>query len=187
MLVLSGIFLIAGLAAAQDSGSIPEELLRPRRGESARYPIDTVIGQLGRGEVSAGAFSFANSAARGLLSGNPENPSIASLNRSLREDYIAVLKSVQPVNYRLGGGREEPDGAVSFLVRFIGREQSITGELFIRLESSRIERFIDEEVEISTTESWRFEELILEEAKSREEQQSSERQRFDFSPYERFF
>jgi hypothetical protein len=41
--------------------------------------------------------------------------------------------------------------------------------------------------EVKTVGSWRFDDLILEEAKSREEEERESLQRFDFSPYERFF
>jgi hypothetical protein len=152
-------------------GSIPEELLRPQLGESPNYPIDIVIGELGKGNASDAAFSFANSVAAGLLSGRMEHSGLSTINSGLREDYLGILGQINPASYRLGGGREEADGAVSFLIRFMGREQGITGELFIRFR-----------------ESWVFEELILEEARTREEENSdSQRQRFDFSPYERFF
>ena len=43
------------------------------------------------------------------------------------------------------------------------------------------------EVEYRTVRNWVFEELILEEAKSRETEHQESLQRFDFSPYERFF
>jgi hypothetical protein len=168
-------------------GSIPEELLRPRRGESPRYPIDTVIGELGQGSASNEAFAFANRLAAGLLSGNTEHPALVAINYSLREDYISVLESVEPRSYRLGGGREEPDGAISFMIRFLGRDRGITGELFIRYVTNRTEEIIDDEVSVSVTSRWTFEDLILEAERSREEEHRDSLQRFDFSPYERFF
>jgi hypothetical protein len=170
-----------------DRGSIPEELLRPRRGELPRYPADTVIGELGRGSVSRDAYSFANTVASGLLSGQMNNAGIDSINAGLRESYLAVLELISPQSYRIGGGREEADGAVSFLIRFIGKEQGIMGELFIRLQDQQREQKQGEEVETRTARKWVFEELILEEAKSRDAEQKELLQRFDFSPYERFF
>jgi len=185
------IFHAAVFAVSQEQdtvsrGSIPEELLRPKRGEAPHYPIDTVIGQIGQGEASDAAYSFANLLARGFLSGNIEHSGLSSVNMSLREDYLAVLGTIEPSSFRLGGGREEPDGAVSFLVRFLGREQGITGELFIRLVTRQTGR-TDENGEAISSSSWVFEDLILEEAKNREEENREVKQRFDFSPYERFF
>ncbi|MDR0322714.1 MAG: hypothetical protein LBI28_14565 [Treponema sp.] len=166
-------------------GSIPEELLRPGRGgESARYPIDTVIGELGRGTASASAFTFAGSIASGLLSGLMEHPALSPINSVLRESYLSALEVINPVSYRLGGGREEADGAVSFLVRFIGREQGITGEIYVRYMTRRTG---GGEEEVTTTGSWAFEDLLLEEAKDREVEQKEAASRYDFYPYERFY
>jgi len=246
-----------GTGIVPSRGSIPDELLRPRRGEAPRYPIDTVIGELGQGSAPKTAYSFANSIAAGFLSGKMDSPVLASVNPVLRESYLSVLETIQPRSFRLGGGRVEADGSVSFLIRFIGKEQGITGELFIRpepaLQSSvprkdapqvkappedvplsdeaLSEASLDEappedealseaslseaslsedsgeqpeeeddaeylmeedEVDINTVKNWVFDELILEEAKSREDEykeslQHLEMQRFDFSPYERFF
>lgn len=170
-----------------DRGSIPEELLRPRRGELPRYPEDTVIGELGRGGASGEAYSFANSIAAGLMSGQMDHPGIDSISAGLRENYMAVLERISPQSYRIGGGKEEADGAVSFLIRFVGKEQGIMGELFIRLHDQKREQKQGDEVETRTVRKWIFEDLILEEAKSKDAEQRETLQRFDFSPYERFF
>ncbi len=137
------------------------------------------------------------------------------------EGYVDALSVVNPRYFRLGSGREEPDGSVSFLVRFAGREQGITGELYIRFEervtnpppppppppASKPETedddgTTDEEnasVEAEAVEPepppyvpiiekrWVFEDLILESPRTREEEILENRQRYDFSPYERFF
>jgi hypothetical protein len=195
---------LAVFLSAQDQpyrGSIPEELLRPKRGEAAHYPIDTVIGEIGQGNASSAAYSFAKSIAAGLISSNAGHPGLAGINAALREDYLNVLEEIYPRSYRLGGGRDEADGAVSFLIRIIGKDSGITGELFIRYVTREIvtenkkaaentEESEEEEIkekEIKIVGNWKFEDLILEEAKSREEEERESLQRFDFSPYERFF
>jgi hypothetical protein len=181
---------LAVFLPAQDQiyrGSIPEELLRPKRGEAARFPIDTVIGELGQGTASPAAYSYAKTIAAGLLSANADNSGLAGINAELRKDYITVLEEIYPKSYRLGGGREEADGAVSFMIRFIGKDSAITGELFVRYVTRQIKSENEEEEEVKTVGSWKFEDLILEEAKSREEEDHESLQRFDFSPYERFF
>jgi hypothetical protein len=167
-----------------DRGSIPEELLRPRRGELPRYPEDTVIGELGRAGASTDAYSFAKLVASGLLSGQMEHSGIDSINAGLRENYLALLELISPQSCRIGGGREEADGAVSFLIRFIGKDQGIMGELFIRLQDQQNQ---GGESGTRATRKWVFDELILEEAKSKDAEQKETSQRFDFSPYERFF
>jgi hypothetical protein len=155
--------------------SIPRELLRPRQDEAPRYPVDTVIGSLGRGAASAEAYAFARAAASALTEGRMNASSLSTVNTVMLETYLSALNEISPRSFRLGGGREEADGAVSFLVRFIGREQSITGELFIRQK------------EAETAPVWSFEELILEEARSKQNENEETKHRFDFPPYERFF
>jgi hypothetical protein len=173
----------------QDRGSIPEELLRPGWGEAPRYPADIVIGDLGQGRASAAAYSYANSIASALLSRQRGHPSLSAVNPDLLDSYIYALGRVTPVTFRLGGGREEADGAISFLIRYIGREYGITGELYIRYVTRNVQ---NEDGEMTQTGNWIFDDLLFEEAKSREvEQQESQqranKRRLDYLPYERFF
>jgi len=165
-------------------GSIPLDLLRPGRGESPRYPVDMIIGELGRGSASVNAYSFANTIAAGLVTGQMENASLASINPALRESHLTAVSVIGPVSFRIGGGRMEPDGAVSFLVRFIGREQGITGELYIRFISRQVQ---DSDGEMTTTGHWTFDELLLDEPRDRETEATEAIHRNDFYPYERFF
>ena len=177
-------FIVCFTAHGQTRGTIPEELLRPGRGESSRYPADMVIGELGQGRAPAAAYSYANSVAAGLLSGQMGNSALASINPSLREKYLLALGNISPHSYRLGGGREEADGAVSFTIRFIGREYGITGEMYLRNTRQTGAG------ETAQAGNWVFDELLLEEAKSREveEQEAAQmRHRLDLLPYERFF
>jgi len=174
-------FFVSVFAAAQPArGSIPSELLRPGRGESSRYPIDMVIGELGQGKASAAAYLFANSISQGFLSGIPGHPSLSSVNPDIRDKCLKALSGISPHNYRIGGGREEPDGAVSFMVRFIGRNYGITGELYIRNTVRRVEGSDGEG-------SWVFDELLLDEAKSRETELEEATKYINYLPYERFF
>ena len=210
-------------------GSIPEELLRPRRDEAPRYPIDTVIGALGRGEAPQEAYDLAKNAAAAFLAGNMDAAVFSPVSKVFVESCMSMLDAINPQFYRLGSGREEPDGSVSFLVRFVGREQGIIGELYIRLEERRppppppppppepeaieTEAEFDGEpseegdsieqaepvakpeplpppppvLDVPVQKIWLFEDLILEEARSREQENREDRHRFDFSPYERFF
>ena len=184
-------------------GSIPYDLLRPHRGEAPRYPFDTVIGELGAGSASNAAYNFARSVASALVEERLDSPALASINRTLLEGYLDVMEPVNAQGFRLGSGREEPDGAISFLIRFIGREQAVTGELFIRHITRQQEQVREQEQKnedeeddddtedaqpvFTTISFWLFEELILEEVKDREAENMETRHRFDFSPYERFF
>jgi hypothetical protein len=174
-------------------GSIPEELLRPRREESPRLPVDTVIGPIGQGKASVGAYELARRIASALLAGNINAPVLSSVNKVFLEGCMSALNVVSPIFFRLGSGREEPDGSVSFLVRFAGREQGITGELYLRSRERVINSPPEEPAQVQpanvpvTEKIWFFEDLILEAPRSREEETFENRQRYDFSPYERFF
>jgi len=181
--------LITAFAVSQEQGSvfrgsIPETLLRPARGESPRYPIDTVIGALGQGEASASAYFYANSVAAGLLSGEMGHPALSSVNSAVRESYLSALEVITPEKFRIGGGRPEADGAVSFLIRFIGREQAITGEIYIRYVTRQIQ---GEGEEVTTVGSWTLEDLLFDEARDRDTEQKESSYRLDLFPYERFF
>jgi len=165
-------------------GSIPEELLRPRREEAPRYPVDIVIGPIGQGKASADAYGLARRVAYALLSGNINSPVLSSVNKVFLEDCMSALNAINPRFFRLGSGREEPDGSVSFLVRFAGRDQGITGELFVRSKDRVVNSQPDN---VPATEKyWVFEDVILESPRSREDE-LEDRQHYDFSPYERFF
>jgi hypothetical protein len=209
------LFFIRGPVFAQDTqeeasgmsrGSIPEILLRPQRGEAPRYPYDTVIGPLGQGEAPREGYLFARQVASALVAGNAAAPSLAAMNRASLESLLSVLNGISPRTYRIGGGREEADGAVSFVVRFVGREQGITGELYIRLQEQTAAPAAAETdstaeaAEAPAQESapppaeparpvriWVFEDLLLDEPRSRQSEDTETQRRFDFSPYERFF
>jgi hypothetical protein len=184
-----------------------------------------VIGALGQGKAPQEAYEIARNAAAALLAGNTDASVLSSVSSVYLESWTDILNTINPQVFRLGGGREEPDGSVSFLVRFAGREQGITGELFIRLEERRPPKAAEipppvNEAELkSETEFesegendtalqpvepmpvqaaapvpeapvrkvWLFEDLILEEARNRDEENREADHRFDFSPYQRFF
>jgi hypothetical protein len=175
--------------------------------------VDTVIGQLGPGRAPRGAYLFAREALAALVAGNKDAPSLSAMNRIFLDDCLGALGIINPRSYRIGSGREEPDGAVSFLVRFIGREQGIVGELFVRQgrrrteEAAAVPAAAAEDAAVSegaetpaeqvveaapaapppVTLAWIFDDLILEEARDRETENAEGEDRFDFSPYERFF
>ena len=216
--------------------TIPPELWRPSRGESPRLPIDTVIGELGRGEASEEAYRFARSVAEALMAEKSSDSSLSGMSQAELDGFFEAIREAGPESFRLGSGRLEPDGAVSFLLRFIGREKGITGELYIRTDeesglpvgdelaaetsaggnetetndeeaaAETAETAVAETAEAETVETasaetasagepeplarqagnvWHFEDLLLEEVQERTA--AGLEQRFDFSPYHRFF
>lgn len=162
---------------------------------------------MGQGRAPKDAYDTAKKTAAALLAGNMNVPVLSTVNRVFLESCMSVLETINPQFFRLGSGREEPDGSFSFLVRFAGREEGITGELFIRYEERRSapepqppeseaevvseeggDTFVEQaKIQAPVGKTWLFEDLILEEARSREAENGEGRHRFDFSPYERFF
>jgi hypothetical protein len=150
---------------------IPEQIRRPSRGEDPRYPRDAVIGELGRGTASEAAYGFARELLSALLGQTTASDAAAlsSVSAALKAEITGALEAINAKKYRIGGGREEEDGSTSFLFRFIGREQGVAGELYLRRED----------------EAWRADDIIIEEPRNILNQ--GEAYPYDFTPYERFF
>jgi hypothetical protein len=136
--VAIGVALVTGLGlfAQMDGGQtmLPRELTRPRHGEDPRFPRDFVIGEMGRGDASEESYRIARRIVAGVVEGRaaPEDILFPPLKRSRVTETLSAL-GVR--TWRIGGGRVENGGGVSFLVRFLGRERSVTGEIYLRRES----------------------------------------------------
>jgi hypothetical protein len=151
------------------SGVVPEILIRPFRETEWAYPIDAVIGQLGGGEVSSGANGYARGVLRDLMRQNKTADSVKTLSPGVLDEAESKLAEVTPRKVRMGGGREETDGAVSFLFRFMGSENELSGELYIR----------------SDGDSWKTEDIIFETPQKLSS--GSDAFTFTYTPYERFY
>jgi hypothetical protein len=175
------LLLAAPLAGAQEDSpaqSIPGVLWQPGRGESPRYPRDLVIGSLARGNVGEGARQAAAQALSALTAGNRNAAIFSSLAAADRNGLFAAVAGVEPRRYRVGEGRAEADGSYSFLVRFIGREQGIAGELYLRFEEPP-------EAGASGGGRWLVDDLLLEEARPLGEYSGEDA--YNLPPYERLF
>ena len=188
--ILLGLLLLSPKMFSQEeesgwggqSGIIPDALRRPEQGEALRYPTDVVIGDLGQGKSPEKAYQFARELLVILLTGSKDAEIVKGAPSVLTEELLAEIKSLGPRSYRLGGGRIEADGSVSFMVRFLGSEASITGELYLR----QAERPAQPDDAVSAgDEKWFLDDLILEEKRELSEIRDS--YRYDFSPYERFY
>jgi hypothetical protein len=144
--------------------TIPGVLLRPERGEALRYPEDTVIGAMGRGAAPESAWLFAGDLLSALVTGNTS--ALAGIDPPVLDDLLETLGEIEAQSWRLGSGREEADGSVSFLVRFIGRDQWITGELYLRPPEAP-EAGDGGEAPAAPDGRWLFDELSLEEKRDR--------------------
>ena len=151
--------------------TVPDSLKRPERGEAPRYPKDLVIGDLGQGEASEEAYLYARNILSAIAAGRRDAQILANSGFSFTESIFDNVRSIRPRDSRLGGGRYEPDGCVSFLFRIIGQQESITGELFIRLAEA--------------SGRWLLDDLIVEGKRALSDIRDS--YRYNFSPYERFY
>jgi hypothetical protein len=168
----------------QERDSIPQALRQPQRGEAPRYPRDLVIGSLARGDVPDETLRFADEVLSALTTGNQEAPSLSGLSSFVRDDLFSALEKVNPRKYRIGEGREEADGAYSFLVRFLGREMGIAGELYLRFEIAPLAE-ADEAGATTGGGVWRLDDLLLEEPRTLGEVEQGPV--FNLPPYERLF
>ena len=189
--LLLGLGFFPQMIVSQDNNTVPvpSTLRRPERGEAPRYPYDLVIGELGQGSAPSGAYTLARELLSALVRGANDAQVLEGTSSIITESVFQDVRSINARSYRIGGGRSEPDGAVSFLVRFIGREESITGELFVRYETVRVPVSTGEgagENAARREESrWILDDLILEDKVALSAIRDD--YRYDFSPYERFF
>jgi len=178
MLLLFCLTLFAQITGTDDS-LLPLDLLRPQYGEEPRFPTDYVIGELGRCDASEESYQLARRLMVSLVSGSGKTEQLVFPEQK----RLSALEGLRPLgvrSWRIGGGRVEPDGSVSYLVRFLGRERSVTGELFLRREEAA-----DAE-EVETSAAWRVDDLLLESPRSLAEGKYSPGGA-DMTPYERFF
>jgi hypothetical protein len=174
-LFLAAALTVPVLGFAQDegqpsfSGVVPEVLKRPNREAEWVYPVDAAIGQLGSGEASAAANAYARTVLRDLMRLNRNAESIKDIDSEQLDEAMTKLGETEPRKFRLGGGRDEIDGSVSFLFRFIGRENGLSGELYIRSEDG----------------TWKAEDIIVDDVQklTRESDAYTE----TYTPYERFY
>jgi hypothetical protein len=201
--LLLGLSFFSHLIPAQDAYAnfvpVPGDLRRPERGEAPRYPEDLVIGELGQGEAPLGAYQFAQELLSALVSGRNTAAVVQRSSAFIGESVFEELRNINTRSYRIGGGRYEPDGSVSFLVRFIGRTESIIGELFVRYETPRPTAAVEDAEEDEEDEEdaapappapqegarWLLDDLMLEEKIPLSDIRDT--YRYDFSPYERFY
>jgi hypothetical protein len=152
---------------------VPEQIRRPQLGEAPRIPEDSIIGPLGAGEAPAGSYRFTQVVLQNIL--NEESrmeTGTNALSHLPAEQYkkiITILEDLNPEEVRIGGGQEELDASVSFLLRFIGADKWSGGEIFVR----------------RSEDDWNLEDLILDAPRERNQENGS--YRFDFPPYERFY
>ena len=161
-----------------EAGSLPEELQRPKYGEELRFPQDYVIGDLGRCDASEESYRYARLVVASIAAGNGKTEGV-QFPEQKRLSAVQNIASLGARSWRVGGGRVEPDGSVSFLIRFLGREKSVTGEIYLRKEEPK------SETEDSSI-YWQVDDVLLEAPRSLTEGKFSPGGA-NMTAYERFF
>ncbi|MDR1230060.1 MAG: hypothetical protein LBK61_01525 [Spirochaetaceae bacterium] len=120
----------AGFSQDGESVTIPDAIRRPSRTETPRYPRDSVIGDLGLGELPQEDFNYASNVLRALMQGREQSSLLLSLNEGMGRELIDRLQGIRAYKFRIGGGKKIVDGAGSFLFRFIGRDGQLGGAMY---------------------------------------------------------
>ncbi|MDR2211954.1 MAG: hypothetical protein LBO65_10910 [Spirochaetaceae bacterium] len=174
LLLFFGLVLY-GQISGERPATLPRELLRPQYGEEPRFPRDYVIGELGQGDAPEGSYQAARRFLADLVSAQGRTAALPEHRRTAVMEPIAGL-GIRA--WRIGGGRMENDGSISFLVRFLGREKGITGELYLRQEEAATSG--------ETAPRWTVDDILLEAPRSLAEGKYSPGAA-EMTPYERFF
>jgi hypothetical protein len=133
----AAVLLSASAGFTQEGGSvsIPEVIRRPLRVDTPQRPFDIVIGELGRGELSAEHLRYGEGVLRALMQGREQSPLFETLPEGAAREIIERIALIRAHKFRIGGGKEVADGAYSFLFRFIGPDGQAGGAIyFIRGE-----------------------------------------------------
>ncbi|GHV83759.1 hypothetical protein AGMMS50212_10990 [Spirochaetia bacterium] len=160
----------AQTAQSEFTGVVPQVLVRPILEENPIYPFDSVIGTLSKGAVSDTQFRFAQDVLQDVLIKAVKSVRFANLPSSVVDDLMKNVVEVAPEKFRLGGGKEEVDGSISFLFRLVGKELNAAGELYIRSGDDN---------------KWILEDFIIEDPSP--VNSGSKIHDYNYSPYERFY
>lgn len=124
--------------------NVSVNLVIPSGNEGPHYPIDFMIGPLGKNGFSDEAYEFARSVVSHCVQRDME----WLLSQGLSQKEVQTVHSLLPtgqVTYRIGGGERQKGGGYSFLFRLIGEGSFYTGTAYVDQEG---ERFLIEEIRV---------------------------------------
>jgi hypothetical protein len=155
-------------AQSDNGGVAPDSVRRPEHLSNPLYPRDVSIGELGQGDASSVCYSYAKSALRELEQSNKSDKFFKLLPQAEIDGVVKKVSDVAPVRSRLGGGKEGVDGDFSFLFRFIGLQDELTGVIYLRNDEG----------------AWKITDIITDDPRAILEATASEQ---GWPPYDRFY
>jgi hypothetical protein len=108
----------------------------PTGSETIRLPQDFVIGKIGDEGVEPNAYRFAVDFLSSVAKSEEVMRFYTERGRQEAKSIAPLLAPLLPASVRVGGGSVEGEGGVSFLVRFVGKDHSVSGELHLVRSSS---------------------------------------------------
>jgi hypothetical protein len=102
-----------------------------------------------------------------LLAQQSDAKNYPGLGQEEIETALQQLKDISARKYRLGGGKEEPDGSYSYLFRYLGSPGEAGGELYLRKNEANV---------------WQIDDLFIEPLTTPPEERT-----YGISPYVRFY
>lgn len=113
--------------------SITADLAIPNKNEIPRLPKDFSIGDLGQGNVPLSVYDAARDYCNRLVSSQFSKQLLYFLPAQEQDKIAEIIKTINPLQYRIGGGRLEGEGRYSFLIRIIGQNTTASGAVYVRL------------------------------------------------------
>jgi hypothetical protein len=150
------------------ASSIPPQALRPAPDASLIYARDVVIGDMGQGTAPDGSYPVAREALDALLKSQKATGLLKNVASSRLSQISSAFEEAKPTSWRIGGGKVQDDGSVSFLFRFLGPGLGVSGEIYL----------------VQSGQNWLVDDVMGEDP--RDVRGREEAYPYDFSPYERF-
>ncbi len=128
---------LASAEPVNRSIQIITDLAIPNKNEIPHMPKDFAIGDLGQGNVPFPVYNAAQDFCNQLTSSHFTGQLIYFLPTQEQEQIAEMVKTLNPIQYRIGGGRLEGEGRYSFLIRLMGSSLTASGAVYVRLVESQ--------------------------------------------------
>ncbi len=124
---------LASAEPVNKSISITADLTIPNKNEIPRLPKDFSIGDLGQGNVPLPVYDAAQDYCNRLVSSQYTKQLLNFLPVQEQDKIAEMVKTINPLQYRIGGGKLEGEGRYSFLIRILGQNTAASGAVYVHL------------------------------------------------------